>query len=145
MTDIIKYTYNVRDVNHRYQMIHNDIFGLSVRKLAAAMVKGQSVPVIKHEDELKKLQEKLTEIQSALDTLPQSELKIRRGREILSTLSNYVAALTKSIIYLQKICNDKNRLSGTDSKLVNDRKLYDDAIQHHKTLGVKLNSLLSSF
>ena len=145
MTDIIKYTYSVRDVNHRYQMIHNDVFGLSVRKLAAAMVKGQSASLTQHDDELKMLQEKLTNIQTALGTIPQSELKIRRGREILLTLSKYVAALSKSINYLKKICHDKNSLPGSDSKLVNDRKLYDDAIQHHKTLGVKLNGLLSSF
>ena len=145
MTDIIKYTYSVRDVNHRYQMIHNDIFGLSVRKLAVAMVKGQSASVTKYDDELKMLQEKLTDIQTVLGTIPQSELKIRRGREILLTLSKYVAALSKSINYLKKICHDKNSLSASDSNLVNDRKLYDDAIQHHKTLGVKLNGLLSSF
>ncbi|MDX2507237.1 MAG: hypothetical protein QNL62_22560 [Gammaproteobacteria bacterium] len=145
MADILKYTCNVSDVNCRYQEIHNEIFSLSVHKLVRNIVTDKSVSFKKHEDELKTLQGKLMNIQTTLDALPQSELNIRRGKEIFLTLSNYVTALTKSIDYLQKICHNKNTLSGSDSNLVNYKKGYDDAIQYHKNLGIRLNGLLSSF
>jgi len=145
MADILKYTYDVSDINYRYQEIHNEIFRLSVRKLAMEMFADQNVPLKEYEDDLKMLYGKLTDIQTALDVLPQNELNIRSGKEILSALSNYVAALTKSIHYLEKICNDKKNLLFSDSNFVNDKKAYDDAIQHHKNLGVILNSLLSDF
>ena len=145
MADILKHTFNVRDINCRYQEIHNEIFSLSVRKLAIEIFVDQKVSIKKYEDELKMLQGKLIDIQTALNVIPQSELKIRTGKEILLALSNYVTALTKSINYLQKICNDKNSLSGSDSNLINYKMAYDDAIQHHKNLGIRLNDLLSSF
>lgn len=145
MTDIFKYTCDVRDVNHRYQMIHNEIFSLSLRKLVTAIVSDQSVSLKNHADELYLLHGKLMDIQTDLDVLPQSELKIPRGNEILSTLSDYITALTKSIDYLQKICIEKSRSPVSDSSLTEYRTVYDDAIQHHKTLGVRLNGLLSSF
>ncbi len=145
MADILKYTYDVSDINYRYQEIHNEIFRLSVRRLAMEMFADQSVSLKKHEDELKILHGKLTDIKTALDALPQNELNIRRGKEILKALSKYTEALTKSIHYLQRICNDKKNLLFSDSNFVNDKKAYDDAIQHHKNLGIKLNSLLSDF
>ena len=145
MADILKYTCSVREINYRYKAIHNEIFSLSVRKLVTEMFADQSDFYKKHEDGLKRLQCELMDIQTALNVLPHSELKILRGKEILLSLSNYVTALSKSINYLQKICNDKSSLSGSDSNLVNDKKFYDDAIQHHKHLGFRLNGLLSNF
>lgn len=145
MADILKYTYDVSDINYRYQEIHNEIFSLSVRKLAKEMFTDQSVLLKKHEDDLKILHGRLADIQTALDVLPQNELNIRRGKEILMALSNYTEALIKSIHYLQMICNDKKNLLFSDSNFVNDRKAYDYAMQHHKNLGVRLNTLLSSF
>lgn len=145
MADILKYTCSVREINYRYKEIHNEIFSLSVRKLVSDMFSDQSDSYNKHEDRLKKLQWQLMDIQTTLSVLPHSELKILRGKEILLALSEYVTALSKSINYLQKICNDKSCLSYSDSNLVNDKKFYDDAIQHHKNLGFRLNDLLSNF
>lgn len=145
MSDILKYTCSVRDVNFQYQEIHNEIFRLSVRKLVIEIFENQSVSFKKHEDRLKILHEKLMDIQTDLNVLPRSELNIRRGKEIFLALSNYVTAISKSIHYLQKICNDKSSVLSSDNNLVNHKKSYDDAIQHHKKLGVTLNGLLLNF
>lgn len=135
----------MRDINHQYQVIHNEIFGLSARKLVKAMVGEQVVCLQKHEDELIALQDKLLDIQVTLNSLPQSELTIRRGKDILFNLLEYITALKKSISYLQKICSTQNSPVSAKSNLNNYKKAYDDAIQHHKNLGSKLNQLLSSF
>ena len=145
MADILKYICSVRNVNYQYQEIHNDIFSLSVSKLVTEIFTDKSVTFKKHEDGLKMLYGHLMDIQTALSALPQSELKIKRGKDILLTLLNYVTALSKSINYLQKICSDKNSLLGSENNLVNYKMVYDDAIQHHKILGVRLNGLLSKF
>lgn len=145
MADILKYTCKAREVNYRYKEIHNDIFSLSVRKLVTGLFAEQSDFYKKYIDELKSLEWQLKNIQTDLNVLPHSEIKILRGKDILLALSDYVTALSHSINYLQKICNDKSRLSGPDSNLVNDKKFYDDAIQHHKNLGDRLNGLLSNF
>lgn len=144
MSDLLKYTCSVRDVNFQYQEIHNKIFRLSLRTLIIEIFEDQSVSFKKHADRLKMLHEKLMDIQTGLNTLPRCELNIRRGEEIFLALSNYIIAISKSINYLQKICNDKNSVC-SDNNLVNDKKIYDDAIQHHKKLGDKLNGLLLSF
>lgn len=145
MADILKYICNVSDVNCQYQDIHNKIFNLSIRKLVIDIFSEQSVSFKKYGDGLKMLHGQLINIQTVLNELPQSELKILKGKEILLALSDYIAALSKSINYLQEICNDKNNLSGSDDNLDNYKMVYDDAIQHHKHLGGRLNELLSSF
>jgi len=145
MADILKYICNVRDVNHKYQEIHNNIFSQSVSKLVTEIFTDKRVAFKKYEDVLKMLNVQLMDIQTALNVLPQSELNIRRGKEILLALSSYITALSISINYLQKICNEKNSFSDSDGNLVNYKMLYDGSFQHHKHLGVKLNELLSSY
>lgn len=154
MSHLLKLVYAAGELNRRYSRVHEEIFGFSVRRLVRRSHKNASEPPPQSRtDQLSALTEELKAIQRQIEELEECDLTKRRGREICTVLKDYTQALTASVSVLNTICRRLAReQEGVDgwrnysaTSFRQDRITYDDAIQHHKRLGRRLQELLATF
>ena len=150
MSKLVKAVYDVARIRGRYLRVHDAIFHLSARKLVRVLNLGR--PKDAHGSgttELEQLLQRLQIAQTELENLDESDLSVRRGREIQTELADYVSALTESVQILKSI-SEHLRQRDTKSELYDPERLqglkvdYDDAMQHHKRLGARLNTLIAT-
>lgn len=149
MSRLLKLLYDVADIRCQYQGIHDSACGFSPRnflmtRLRAAQRRDSPTPVSTLDALLLRLQITKEE----LDSLAKDDLSIRRGHEIQDALIRYVEALTSSMSELKALCELDSQCGGSFNSETDDarralRTSYDDAMQHHKRLGLLLNQLIS--
>jgi hypothetical protein len=145
MSRLIKVVYDVAEIRGRYLRVHHELFHLSARKLVRILNAGRREPYEDQTVELARLLERLHNTQGELECLMESDLEVRRGREIHSKLIQYVAALSETITILKSISERMQRRSARDRDALQSLKVsYDDAMQYHNHLGADLNSLIST-
>lgn len=149
MSKLVKVVYEVAGVRGRYLRVHDKIFQLSARKLVRALNPGRPDADASGTTELGQLLQQLQAAQTELEDLDESDLLVRRGREIQTELADYVLALTESVRILKSIYELLQQRE-TTNKLYDSGRLqglkvdYDDAMQHHKRLGARLNTLIAT-
>jgi len=149
MSELVKLVYDTSRIRSRYRHIHNRVMGFSLRAMRL-LVRPDSAPELSgYEKELQALDEYLNTVEGALQRLDPKELTKREGNELRTGLLEYVEALGASIDRLLRICAGKRKEQEgdpefarySDTQYADDRVAYDDAIQHHRRLGARLNEL----
>jgi hypothetical protein len=153
MSVLLKLVYDTNLLRQRYVEIHENLFRLSLGRLVRRSGASAGPDYGAQAERLGRLIQDLQSVRDQLGQLDEGKLSHRTGRELRNTLADYTVALEDSIRKLQFICerNLKQQqgvaafkdYSLGDYRL--DRIAYDDAIQHHKRLGLRLNQLLSNF
>jgi len=149
MSKLVKVVYEVAGVRGRYLRVHDETFHLSARKLVRVLHLGKPHTQGKATPELDQLLQRLRTAQTELNDLGESDLSVRRGREIQTELTDYVIALTESVQILRRISELLRQRDAKDEAydqghLQSLKVDYDDAMQHHKRLGARLNALIAT-
>jgi hypothetical protein len=152
MSRLLKLVYEASELRRQYAGIHEEMFGFSMRRI---MRLGQHSERECHARmrRLDDLSQALAEMQQQLAELQECDLTKRRGHDICSALEEYTQALSASVALLTTICRrlarEQKSVDGwrnyTATSFRQDRITYDDAIQHHKRLGKRLQELLATF
>lgn len=147
MSRLFTLLYEVAGVRAQYLGVHDELFGVSARKLVRAFRRAGPGDRAAQHQLLERLLERLDATRKELVTLNNTETAIRRGAEIRDALEAYVAALAETIGIMRKILAAKEQDDGPDDpnewRLRDLRVAYDDAMQYHKRMGAALNKLIS--
>lgn len=149
MSKLVKVVYDVAGIRGRYARVHGETFHLSARKLVRVLNLGTPDAHGSGATELGQLLQRLQAAQTELVDLDEGDLSVRRGREIQTELAGYVLALTESVRILRSISEllqqrDTKNKTYDSGRLQSLKVDYDDAMQHHKRLGTRLNTLIAT-
>jgi len=149
MSKLVKVVCDVAQIRGRHLQVHDEIFHLSAREMMRFLSRGKPDAESRGAAELDLLLQRLGTAQSELGELDESDLSIRRGGEIQAALADYVTALTESVQLLRSISEHSWRRATKNEHydpghLQQLKVNYDDALQHHKRLGVRLNALIAA-
>lgn len=151
MSYVVKLAQDISKVLVRYKKVHDQVFSLRKAVLIHNLYK-KEVDYLAHEQELRILRNEIGKIQAAIVQLNAADLTKRSGEEVRSALLRYTEALWEAVNKLLVICRNL-RLEGegvqeftgySASYLRQDRVTYDDAVQHYKRWGVRLNGMFSN-
>ena len=151
MALIITLAYRVSRIRGDYVDIHEQVLGFSVRKMLARW--GRKPDYANLEDKMSGLQDELRTVEETISCLDEEDMPRRSRREICLSLMAYCDALSTAMEKLKVICAGlrqekegvKTFARYTDTRFKQDRIAYDDAVQHLRSWGIKLNELFSSF
>ena len=135
----------------QYDAIHDEVFGLSMRRLLGAVSETRHLDDAKRAQRLQMLASQIRDIQRAIGELEDSELTKRSKNLVRSALLDYAFALEESITRLLSICSSLHlEFEGRDgyagyreNGFRSDTISYDDSIQAHKRLGAQLTDLFA--
>lgn len=150
MSNVVKLAQEITKALTRYKRIHDQIFSLRKAVLMPNLYKG--FDYLAHEQELISLRNEIGKIQVAIAQLESTDLTKRAGEEVRGALLRYTEALWDTVNKLQVICRNLRledegvqEFTGySTSYLRDDRVTYDDAIQHYRRWGVRLNGMFSN-
>lgn len=153
MSLLLKLVYDTNALRQRYVTAHRKIFGLSFGRVVRLSRESAAADFETQVARLSELVTELRQLRNKLGKLQESELRQRTGRELREALADYTGALEDSVGKLKRICErNAQELRGVaEFRLYSlgdyrfDRIAYDDAVQHHKRIGLRLNQLLSNF
>jgi len=153
MSTLLKLVCETSVIRQRYAEIHQKLFRVSLGRLVRLRSRSARPDYGARAEELERLERDLQRLRNQLAQLTEGQLTQRSGRELRAALRDYTVALEDSIRKLRVISErslkeqqgiaEYQTYSLGDYRL--DRIAYDDALQHHKRLGIRLNQLLSSF
>lgn len=149
MSKLVKVVCDVASVRGRYLRVHDEIFHLSARKLVRVFNLARPDAQGSGTAELELLLQRLRIAQTELEDLDENDLSVRQGKDIKTELADYVIALTESVQILRSI-SELMRQQAAKNQLYDHGRLqalkvdYDDAMQHHKRLGARLNALIAT-
>ena len=152
MSRLLKLVYEASELRRQYAGIHEEMFGMSMRRIVRLGRKSEH-DYRANMRRLGVLSQELGGVQQQLAELQECDLTKRRGHDICAALAEYTEALSASVALLNTICRrlarEQKGVDGwrnyTATSFRHDRITYDDAIQHHKRLGRRLQELLSTF
>lgn len=149
MSKLVKIVYDVAQIRGCYLRVHEEIFQLSTRILVRVLNRGKPDARDREAAAIDQLVQRLENAQSELEDLDESDLSVRRGGEIRTALADYVIALTESVQFLRSISELLQQRDTKDQRYDPDhlqglKVNYDDALQHHKRLGARLNALIAA-
>jgi hypothetical protein len=152
MSHLLKLVYETSELRRQYAGIHEEMFGFSMRRILRLGQRGEPECRARMR-RLEELSRGLAGMRQQLAELQECDLTKRRGHDICTALGEYTQALGTSVALLKTICQrlarEQRGVDGwrnyTATEFRQDRITYDDAIQHHKRLGKRLQELLSTF
>lgn len=141
MSNLVKLLYDMAALKGDYQRLHDEIFGLSARRLLFLLRPKARRGV---EDRINLLISRLDALGEDMRGLTAEDLAIRRGQELRQALEVFAQALGETLRQLEAL-----RLARTPSATVagpttgrSPLATYDDALQHQRQLGARLNELI---
>lgn len=143
MSNLVKLLYDMAALKADYQRLHDDLFGLSARRLlfllrakARQGVEGRISLLIGRLDDLGKDMQHLTT----------EDLAIRRGQELRQALEAFAQALGKTLRQMEALCLARATATAVEGRPTGGGRsplaAYDDALQHQRQLGARLNELI---
>lgn len=142
MSNLVKILYDMASLRTEYQRLHQDLFGFSLRRLLFMVRPGARKGVDARIHELTK---RLEELGEDMCHLTADDLVIRRGEEIEVALKNFSLAFTETLRQLDLLRQAEAprwaRAQGEEGRL--QLAAYDDAIQHQRRMGARLNDLIA--
>jgi hypothetical protein len=150
MSHVVKLAQEISKVLTRYKKVHDQIFSLRKAVFMPNVYRG--VDYLAHEQELRTLRNEIGKIQFAIAQLRSTDLTRRSGEEVRGALLRYTEALWDAVNKLQVICRNLRledegvqEFTGySTSYFRHDRVNYDDAVQHYRRWGVRLNGMFSN-
>ncbi len=140
MSNLVKLLYDVAALKAEYQRLHDDLFGLSMRRFWFLVRPGARQSV---EKRLQDLLQSLAMRRAEMHQLNADDLSIRRGEEIRMALDDFCLAFTETLERLDKVHQRKTKLEAEPSDET-PLAAYDDALQQQRRLGARLNYLIES-
>ncbi|NCA88638.1 MAG: hypothetical protein EOM92_06890 [Gammaproteobacteria bacterium] len=141
MSNLVKLLYDMAALKADYQRLHDEIFGLSARRLLFLLRPKARRGV---EDRINLLISRLDALGEDMRGLTAEDLAIRRGQELRQALEVFAQALGETLRQLEAL-----RLARTPSATAaapttgrSPLATYDDALQHQRQLGARLNELI---
>ena len=152
MSRLLKLVYETSELRRQYARIHEEMFGFSMRRIIRLGQQNERECLARMQ-RLDYLSSALAEMRQQVAELQECDLTKRRGHDICAALDEYTQALNASVSLLNTICRrlarEQKGVDGwrnyTATSFRQDRITYDDAIQHHKRVGKRLQELLSTF
>jgi len=142
MSNLIKLLHDMASLRAQYQRLHQDLLGLSVRRLLI-QVRPNAHQEIKAR--FQHLFQRLGELQEEMDLLTPDDLTIRRGEDLYQALSSFHQALDETLKRLELIHEARSSQAKGGAGKISQGLLvaYDDALQHQRRLGARINDLLA--
>ena len=153
MTSIVTMGCKVAEVHHKYDSIHNTLFGVTSFRLVIANMTGRTGNIYRtSQQSLEQLQLQLSELSAAIPST-KAGAATHQADQLRVALSDYVLALDKAIVTLQdmfvRLLNDEDAYStipeGGKSAFTLDRIRYDRVLIQLERRGSDLNQLFSRF
>ncbi len=142
MSNLVKSLYEMASLRTEYQRLHQDLFGFSVRKLMFMARPGARKGV---NARIHQLTKRLQELDEDMSRLTADDLVIRRGEEIEVALKDFSLAFAETLRQLDLVRQAEAprwaKAQGEESRL--QLAAYDDAIQHQRRMGARLNELIA--
>jgi hypothetical protein len=141
MSNLVKLLYDMAALKSEYQRLHDELFGLSTRRLLFLLRPGARQGV---QGRINLLLGRLAGLEEDLRHLTAEDLAIRRGQDLRQALEEFAQALAETLRQLEalrltraKPVDESNSASGRTPLAA-----YDDALQHQRQLGARLNELI---
>jgi hypothetical protein len=146
MAQLVTLAHRVSGIHARYSKIHDTLFSVSLFKKKPWRKAGGESAYAGFESELTDMAANLAEVDSMIRKDVPMEPNTSYSRKFAAILKEYIAALSTSMVQLAEICNHRDRWDrGEDpyspDQSREDRINYDESIQHHRALGVKLSHM----
>jgi len=142
MSNLIKLLHDMASLRAQYQRLHQDLLGLSVRRLLI-LVRPNARQEIKAR--FQHLFQRQGELQEEMERLTPDDLAIRRGEDLYQALANFHQAFGETLKRLELIHEARStQARGAAGKISQGLLVaYDDALQHQRRLGARINDLLA--
>ncbi len=141
MSQLIRILYEVSRLRDHYAGVHRNLCGLSPQRLFAVLHKPAQQQA--QLENLREIRQQLHRTQGELGGMSGEEIaRVRRGREIYPALADYVSALLESVDRLEILCRLEQSTREGAAPRDQAKIAYDDAVQHHRRLGRRLNQLI---
>ena len=146
MSQLVTLAHRVSSIHARYSKIHDATLGMTGFKWRIKSRADGDAQYAGFEAQLNEMQTELGSIEVTLGSAP-PEPNTSYSRKFVVVLRDYIQALSHSIQCLSEICGHRNRVditqgsAGPESRAELTR--YDQAIQVHKRLGVKLTRMVT--
>ena len=142
MSKLVKLLYDMASLRAEYQRLHQDLFGLSTRRLLYLFrPKSGQVEMAR----IGQLNRRLQELAGEMLSLEPDDLSIRRGEDLREALNNFHLAFAKTLSNLERLGQARFGLSAGESDA--DRRsllaAYDDALQHQRRMGARVNEIIA--
>ena len=142
MSNLIKLLHDTAALRAEYQRLHQDLLGLSMRRLLFLVRPGARQQV---EARFQYLFQRLGELREEMGRLTPDDLAIRRGEELHQALLDFHQAFGETLGQLEMLRQAQaGQATSTTGK---DRQSllapYDDALQHQRRMGARINDLLA--
>lgn len=145
MSNLVKLLYDMAALKADYQQVHDEIFGLSARRLLFLLRPRARQAV---EGRISLLISRLDALREDLRRLTAEDLAIRRGQELRQALEDFALALGETLSQLEALRLARARATSipipgpTPGTGRSPLAAYDDALQHQRQLGAHLNDLI---
>ena len=151
MARVYELAAEISRVFEQYQAIHDEVFGLSLRRLRGALGAGVHNNNAARAQKLQQLALELRGVCRAVGELDNANLPSRLKGLVRTALIDYSLALEEAISRLQSICDSLQSESdgSTDGAgyrergFRSDKIAYDDSVQAYKRLGARLTDLFA--
>jgi hypothetical protein len=148
MAQLVTLAHRVSGIHARYSKIHDALFSVSLFKKRPKRKRkaGDESAYVGFESDLKDMVANLAGIDSMISQDLPMEPTTTFSRKFATVLKEYITALSTSIVQLSEICSHRDRWDrgeepyDPDQSRV-DRMHYDESLQHHRALGVKLSHM----
>lgn len=142
MSNLIKLLHDTAALRAEYQRLHQDLLSLSMRRLLFLVRPGARQQV---DARFQHIFQRLGELREEMGRLTPDDLAIRRGEELHQALLDFHQAFGETLGQLERLRQAQaGQATSTPGK---DRQSllapYDDALQHQRRMGARINDLLA--
>lgn len=145
MSNLVKLLYDMAALKADYQQVHDELFGLSTRRLLFLLRPRARQAV---DGRIGLLISRLDALRDELRRLTAEDLAIRRGQELRQALEDFALALGETLSQLEALrlarATPVPGPGSVPTRAAGRTPLaaYDDALQHQRQLGAHLNDLI---
>ena len=162
MSKLVKLLYDMASLRAEYQRLHQDLFGLSRRRLLYLLrPKAGQAEVAR----IGQLNQRLQDLGEEMRQLKPEDLSIRRGEELREALDNFRLAFAETLSQLDRLgqarfgpppgpppapppgsspgpsSGPSAEESGAHGRGI--LAAYDDALQHQRRMGARVNEIIA--
>lgn len=149
MAQLVTLAHRVSGIHARYSKIHSALFSFSPFKIKATHGGNADAVYSGFEAELLELGQTLSDISAIIKGSSELEPNTSYSRNFAAILQQYITELETSITRLSEICRHRHRAQIGEQaydpeQARDDLTKYDQSIQNHKRLGIKLSQMAPS-
>ncbi len=149
MAQLVTLAHRVSGVHVRYSKVHSALFSLSPFKIKATRGGNAEATYSGFEAELIELEQTLSDIDAIIKGSSELDPNTSYSRNFAAILQQYITELKTSIMRLSQICRQRHHAQTGEQiydpeQARDDLTKYDESIQNHKRLGIKLSQMAPS-